>query len=275
MLAVLIWLCCASASAAQQSGGSRPPEKPKPENIPAEKPNDADAKSADSARRIELNLLGKTDASSGESRRNENVQFNLVDNNALKELNARVGTTATIVREFTPASNYFGAEYGNPPKSAVTILPSLKPGFHGQLSETHLNSVTSARSFFQVGSVKPARENEYGFNFTAPPWKKAKLFVEGSQNKVRGNVNGNVLVPKPDERTPLATDPAVRVIVARWLSAFPNELPNRTDINERALNTNAPQIINGNQAGARLDQSLGSRDALALQYQFTSQTVDA
>ncbi|MGH9847412.1 MAG: hypothetical protein ACREEM_52630, partial [Blastocatellia bacterium] len=48
-----------------------------------------------------------------------------------------------------------------------------------------------------------------------------------------------------------------------------------TDINERALNTNAPQIINGNQAGARLDQSLGSRDALALQYQFTSQTVDA
>src|SRR5262245_28055212 len=45
----------------------------------------------DGAKRIELNLLGKTDAAAGESRRNENIQFNLVDNNALKELNIRLG----------------------------------------------------------------------------------------------------------------------------------------------------------------------------------------
>src|SRR5690349_7813700 len=49
------------------------------------------------ARRIELNLLGKTDVAGGESRRNENIQFNLVDNNALKELNVRLGATTTIV----------------------------------------------------------------------------------------------------------------------------------------------------------------------------------
>jgi hypothetical protein len=52
--------------------------------------------------RTELNLLGKVDTQSGESRRNENVQFNLIDNNTRKELNSRLGTSATIVDEFRP-----------------------------------------------------------------------------------------------------------------------------------------------------------------------------
>jgi hypothetical protein len=275
LAAILIWLVCAGPVAAQQSGAGRPAEKTPPETAPAEKSDEVESKSSESTKRIELNLLGKTDASSGESRRNENVQFNLVDNNALKELNVRVGATATIVREFAPANNYFGAEYGNPPKSAISIPSTLKSGFHGRLYETHLNSIASARSFFQVGDVKPARENDYGFNFGLPIWRGAKLFVEGGQNKVRGSVNGNVLVPRPDERTPLAADPATRALIARWLAAFPAELPNRTDINQRALNTNVPQSIDGNQSGIRIDQSLGGAGALGLQYQFTSQSVDA
>jgi hypothetical protein len=40
------------------------------------------------------------------------------------------------------------------------------------------------------------------------------------------------------------TDPGIRRIVERFLAAYPNELPNRTDIDPRALNTNAPQLIN-------------------------------
>jgi hypothetical protein len=44
----------------------------------------------DLGKRTDLNLLGKTHAAGGESRRNENVQFNLIDNNALKELNIRL-----------------------------------------------------------------------------------------------------------------------------------------------------------------------------------------
>ena len=245
---------------------------------PAAKPNDdkpVEGEARPDARRTELNLLGKTDASSGESRRNENVQFNLVDNNALKELNIRLGTTATIISEFAPASGYFGAEFGNAPKASVTIPARLKAGFHGALRETHLNSVTSARSFFQVGSVKPAHENEYGFNFGLSPWQRTKLFFDGSQQKVRGSVNGNVLVPRPDERTPLATDPATRALVAKFLAAYPAELPNRTDINVRALNTSSPQTINGNTASGRIDHTLSGRDNLTVQYQFTSQNVDA
>jgi len=241
----------------------------------AEKQNEGESKQPEANKRVEMNLLGKTDAASGESRRNENIQFNLVDNNALKELNVRLGTTATIVREFNPASGYFGAGFGNAPKSSITIPNPIKRGFHGQLYETHLNSVTSARSFFQVGGVKPARENDYGFNFGLGAWRNAKLFVEASRQKIRGSVNGNALVPMPDERTPLATDPATRDIVAKFLAAYPKEPPNRTDINPRALNTNAPQAIDNNQVNIRLDQTAGGKDAVALQYQFTSQSVDA
>ena len=63
-----------------------PQQKPAPEQPAAE-------------RRTDLNLLNKTDTAAGESRRNENVQFNLIDNNALKELNIRLGTTATLIEE--------------------------------------------------------------------------------------------------------------------------------------------------------------------------------
>ena len=268
-VSVVIALLGLSASAQQQPGR---PVQEKPNN---EKAIELESKQPEANKRIEMNLLGKTDAASGESRRNENIQFNLVNNNALKDLNVRLGTTATIVREFNPADGYFGAEFGNAPKSSITIPGPIKSGFHGRLYETHLNSVTSARSFFQVGGVKPARENDYGFNFGLDAWRKAKLFIEVSQQKIRGSVNGNVLVPKPDERTPLATDPAVRAAVARFLNAYPKELPNRTDINPRALNTNAPQSINNTQANLRLDQNLGGKDAVALQYQFTSQSVEA
>ena len=72
-------------------------------------------------KRTELNLLGKTNTEGGESRRNENVQFNLIDNNALKELNIRLGTTATLIEEFKPNRNYFGAEFGNSPSTPLHL----------------------------------------------------------------------------------------------------------------------------------------------------------
>jgi len=227
-------------------------------------------------KRIELNLLGRTNTTGGESRRNENIHFNLVDNNALKELNVRLGTTATIL-EFHPERGYFGAEYGNAPTPVLHVTPLASGvGFwHGNIFETHQNSVFSARSFFQAGGVKPAQDNEYGFNTGGRLWRGAHLTLSGSQQKSRGNVNGNVLVPMPNERTPLAADPAVRALIAHWLAAYPAELPNRTDVDPRALNTNSVQHIDSNNAIVRLDQALNARDRLALSYNFTSQFVKA
>ncbi len=72
-------------------------------------------------------LAGRTDTQSGEARRNENVQFNLVDNNAMREFRQRMGTTATIVGEFTPDRSYFGAEYGAAPSAPIHLRSGKSP----------------------------------------------------------------------------------------------------------------------------------------------------
>ncbi len=236
---------------------------------------DAAESEANRGNRTSLNLLGQVDTSSGEARRNENVQVDLIDNNVLKEINIRMGATATVVPVFEVERSYFGAEFGVDPKAAPHQTPARASGIHGSLYESHNNSLFSARSFFQVGKVQPARENDYGFSIASPLWRRAFLSLNGSQQKVRGSVNGNVLVPRPDERAPLAADPETRSLVERLFASYPKELPNRTDINERALNTNSPQHIDGNSIGTQLAQPLNDRDQLTFGYQYTSQTVDA
>jgi hypothetical protein len=255
----LFWLWLATQQAPEQ------PPQPPPE---------ASTKSAEPLRLVDLNLLGQIDTESGESRRNENVAFNLIDNNALKELNVRLGATATIIEVFRADHGYFGAEFGNRPQPPLHVPAAKTPGLHASVFETHHNSIFTARSFFQVGAVQPARENHYGFQLTAPVWRGAAVSLDGSEQKIRGSVNGNVLVPRADERTPLAPDPATRAVVARYLAAYPAQFPNRIDINERALNTNAPQRIDSEDARIRLDQRR-ARDRLTLLYGFTSQQVDA
>ncbi len=223
----------------------------------------------------QLNVLGRAKTGAGESRRNENVQFNLIDNNAFKEAAIRLGTNATLVREFDAEKSYFGSEYGGTPQGVLLLAPLTGRSLHASVRWMHLNSVASARSFFQVGQVQAARENDYGFDATTGLWRGAALTLRGGQQKIRGNVNGNVLVPRPDERTPLTTDPAARVFVQQMLDIYPAELPNRTDIDPRALNTNAPQTINDNNAGARLDQTWRDKNRLGLDYAFFVQDLEA
>ena len=278
-----------SLAPGQQADGDAPKtaqgEDPPPPA--ATEPGDSDASRAaqggTAAQRTSLNLLGQEDTRSGEARRNENVQFNLVDTNTLQELNIRLGATATIVTDFQPDRDYYGAEYGRRARPNLHLPPARGSGVHGNLNWSHGNSVFSARSFFQFGDVQPANENRYGFRLTGPAWAGARLTVNGSQQKIRGQVNGNVLVPLPDERTPLLidpssgerTDPATRGIVQQLLEAYPTELPNRTDIDPRALNTNAPQHVDTDSANIRLDQSVSDQGKLGLSYVFTSQSVDA
>ena len=228
-----------------------------------------------SRERTELNLLGAVDTNAGESRRNENVQLTLIDNNVLKEINVRMGTSATIVRDFDVSASYFGSEFGTPPTSQIHLEPAPDHQLHGDLYETHGNSLFSARSFFQVGAVQPARTNSYGLRLLIPFAGGRAFAVDAGQQKHTGNVNGNVLIPRPDERTPLATDPALRAIVARILDSFPAEAPNRPDIDPRAHNTNAPQSIDNDTAGGRFDFPEGGAGRVALDYQFRKQAVDA
>ncbi len=256
-----------------------------PASVPKAEDSAAEAVQGDNSGpdRTELNLLGQTDASAGESRRNENVRITLVDNAVQRELNERLGASATIIKEFKAETNYFGTEIGSSPSSRLHQAHVAASGVHGRIYETHNNSVFSARSFFQVGSVQPARSNDYGFQVLIPLIRSVNLSLDGSQNRVRGNVNGNVLVPKADERTPLDRNPVTgepvdqetRHFVSRMLAAYPGELPNRADIDPRALNTNSPQSIDNDSLAPRLDVSAGDRDRLVLGYQFTAQQVQA
>ena len=224
--------------------------------------------------RTRLNLLGEVDSESGEARRNENVRLTLIDNNVLKELLRRMGASATIVSEFGAEQSFFGMEYGGSPKPSLHLRKTTRPDVHGEFSWSHQNSATSARSFFQVGDVRPARTNDYGLKFGVPLKSGTALSVQMSQRRLLGQVNGNVLVPAADERVPTAVDPAKRALVERVIGAYPDELPNRTDINERALNTNAPQKIRNDRASAVLDNSLGG-SRLTLRYNVTLQHVEA
>lgn len=285
-LVLFVFLGAASAFSAQapQTGRANPRESVtanetdrqsgegstgEPEDSPA------DPEEPVAQERTELNLLGEVNAEGGEARRNENVRLTLIDNNVLKELNQRMGTTATVIRELRVDRRYFGREFGGRPGEPLHVAPRPGAGFHGDLFWAHENSVFNARSFFQVGDVQPARTNDYGLTIGIPGWRGAHWTLEASQRKLRGQVNGNVLVPAADERTPLTTDPDDRKIVEAILGAYPAELPNRTDINPRALNTNAPQNINNDRIGATLDQSLSPRDRLVLRYQFMLQRVEA
>lgn len=266
---VALWFLSPGSLLGQPEPGGESPAEEAPAAEPAGELSEADAQ------RTAINLLGETSSESGESRRNENVQFNLVDNNALKELNIRLGTTATIVSEFAVDRGYFGSEYGKPPTPPVHAPPGRVAGFHGDAFWRHNNSVFSARSFFQVGTVQPARENFYGVNLAAPAGKLGALTLGVSQNKIRGNVNGNVLVPLHEERTPLTRDPATREVVQTLLSAYPDTAPNRTDIAARALNTNSVQRINTDSARIQLDRTAPLGGKLALRYAWTAQDVDA
>ena len=233
------------------------------------------AGSATSADRTTLNLLGEVNSEQGEARRNENVRLTLIDNNVLKELNTRIGATATIVPDFKIESGYFGKEFGGSAPAPLHVGATAASAIHGELFWGHNNSVFSARSFFQAGGVQPARTNDYGFKLGLPLNKKTGLTIDASQRRLRGQVNGNVLVPTANERTPTATDPATRAIVESILGAFPSELPNRTDINARALNTNGRQNIDNDRFQITLDRSQGDKDRLIARYGLTLQNVEA
>ena len=85
----------------------------------------------------------------------------------------------------------------------------------------------------------------------------------------------NVLIPLADERTPLTDDPEVAAIVNRMISAYPDEPPNRTDIERRMLNTNSPQKIDNDVLGGQLFQNIAAKDSLVLRYDFLTQKVRA
>jgi hypothetical protein len=207
--------------------------------------------------------------------RNENVAVYLIDTNAAKEAAIRAGSQVTLVTEAAVESNHFAADQGRGASGGFTFnAPARPPGWHGELYHRHQNSVMNARTFFQVGSVQPGRQNAYGGRATGDLGRAGYTTVNLGQRKVRGMVNGNVLVPLLSERSSTSPDPAVRAVVNRYFQAYPAIAPNRTDFDPRALNTNSPQRIDDTDFNARWDTAV-KQYRIGVYYAANQQNIDA
>lgn len=229
------------------------------------------ATSTASAKRENAPASAETSHVSSDSKRNENVPVFQIDTNVVKDSNIRVGAMPTVIGEPLAEQHWYATEYGRPSSEALVIRALTPPGgWHGEAFWTHQNSVFNARTFFQVGDVKPSHQNVYGGRLTALLPKNIGGFtVNFGQSDIHAVVNGNVLVPLASERTPITTDPALRPIIQKFLDAYPNILPNRPDFDPRALNTNSPQRIDSLNGTARLDLQLNQKQRL-----FLSQGID-
>lgn len=214
--------------------------------------------------------------SSSAAKRNENVAVNRIDTDVLKEANVRLGVNYAIVPQSNVETSTFAGENGRPARELSVLRPApIAGGWHLELFDNMQNSLFNARTFFQSGPVRPSRQNQYGLRATAQVKGLGDITFNFSQRKIQGMVNGNVLVPLASERTPKATDPALRAIVAKYLGAYPNELPNRTDFDQRMLNTNSPQLIHDINGNIRLDRKINEKGKLILLHDMSRQNVDA
>ncbi len=257
-------LCLGCWSALAQQPPAPPPQT---ETAPAQETSPT----AD-ARRLELNLLGKTNAAAGESRRNENIQFNLVDNNALKEMNTRLGATTTIVKEFRPERGCFSAEFGNPPSPVLHISP-----FSRRVSRRGLGDAPEQR--LQRPVVFPGRRRR-----TRP---RKRLRLPGGRPPVAqpralsGSRPEEIARQREWQR---ARAEARRTHAARHRPGHPsNRRPVPGGLSGGASEPHRHQSthvehqfaadIDQDNAGSRVDQRLGARDRLSWRYLFTTQRV--
>ena len=213
---------------------------------------------------------------SGAAQRNENVQVNQIDNDAQKEANIRLGSSVVVVSQPSVEASYFAAENGKPPSEAVLLAPGQRArAWHADLFDFHQNAPFNARTYFQVGPVLPSHRNQYGARFGGPVSGLGTLTGNFGGRQVRGMVNGNILIPLPGERTSTATDPAARLLINRFLAAYPNQTPNRPDFDSRTLNTNSPQRISGVSGDLRLDRDLGKKQRISLFHAISREHTDA
>ncbi|MBI4443049.1 MAG: TonB-dependent receptor [Acidobacteria bacterium] len=208
---------------------------------------------------------------------NPNIFAYRIDLNvARKRLTVVRGPNTQYIREFLPEQNYFGAEFG---ESLRTFTPlSRRPlisQWNSSILETFEHSTLNARPFFNVGPLRPSRFNQYQISTGGPLiFNKLSLTTQFGGMHNSGEVNGNVQVPKANERTPRSSDPQVNRIVASLLQAYPTDSPNLPYVSERQLNTNAPQKINSWDGLVRLDLSATEKDFVALRYTISDYSED-
>ena len=205
----------------------------------------------------------------GVGQRHPNIFIRKVGLSPLRDPLRRRGIEP-IALQFDATVNNHGVDVGAPLRQIGFVRnQDINNTFHGSLYESHQNSALNARPFFNVGKLRPSKRNQFGFNLGGPLLTERLSFTT-SLDFVResGFVNGNIRVPLPAERTPLATDSDTKNLVSALLQAYPNETPNLPNVAPRQLNTNAVRRIKSAELNLRMDYHLSSKDLLAFQYSF-------
>ena len=186
------------------------------------------------------------------------------------------GPDPQYIREFLPEQNYFGAEFGAGLREFTPLnRRSVASRWTYSVAHSIENSVLNARSFFQVGPLRPSRVNQYELSAGGPLLpNRLSMAAQLGRLQNSGEVNGNVQAPKADERIPRSADPRANAILAGLLGAFPSALPNSPHVTERQLNANAPRKIGNQEGSLRLDFRPAENSALALRYAIQDYSED-
>ena len=133
-----------------------------------------------------------------EARRNQNIQVNLVDNEALDEALERQGAQVRPIVEFSAVRGNYAVELAGSGGTRRSSGETVEAPTTGDIYGTHNNNLLNARTFFQVGDVLPSRRNQYGFRMGGPLGSDSLSFVwTAEETRESGLVNGNVRVPLP------------------------------------------------------------------------------
>jgi hypothetical protein len=226
---------------------------------------------------VNLETTGETEEpQEAGARRNQNIQVNLVDNQALNEALGRQGAQVNPITEFSAVRGNYAVALGGIGRDPQIVRGDRQSAYHGEIYETHNNNVLNARTFFQVGSVLPSRKNQYGFRIGGPMGSDKLSFVwTGEETRESGFVNGNVRVPLASERTALAEDPELRTLIQSWLDLYPKEEPNRPEIDIRLLNTNAIQSVRNTGGTFRIDWEPNDRHQFSARYSLSDNFIDS
>lgn len=209
---------------------------------------------------------------------NPNIFVYRMDLNVLrKRLTIVRGADTRSIPEFRPERNYFGSEFGAPLRDFTPLSSrSIASLWHSSVSGYFENSILNARSYFNVGPLRPSRSNQFEVSSGGPlASEKLSLLTRFGRLYRSGEVNGNVQVPRnAAERVPQSADPQVNAIVSSLIQAYPTDLPNLPNVTIRQLNTNAPQKVNSTEGLLRLDYKPTDDTSAALRYTITDYAED-
>ena len=139
------------------------------------------------------------------------------------------------IREFRLLTSNYSAEFGQVSGGIMTaVTKSGTNSLHGSAFEYLRNSALDARSFFDIGGVKPFKRNQFGFTLGGP-LKKDHTFFFGSYEGLRQRLANTVIsrVPTAAARRgflpsgPCSAGCTVGATAQKVLNLFP--LPNAND----------------------------------------------